>query len=340
MLPRHGFTFGVFLLARAARVKQRRKVDEWIDAARSPQSFLAAEVDLAKPVDVLFKLRLVWSAAGGIVVESRLLGLSESADRATLHGIARLLLAADPPMWLRVAVTSAGVAREYIPEEDLVALSWLGPDLDAVLLGVRADLTSPFQEPLRKAIGNAAELFILAALKMAGAQPLHVAKISDNYGYDIEVRVPVIKRIEVKAAGATTRGTFHLTRNEFDKSRYHGSEWKLIQVVFSSSAMLADQLDESHIEDVFELTHDTLFALVPPDSENFTWNESALIKPPPAAWRPADLSMDFTFTTPGFRNTPSYQEARHIKAIQQDPALRQKAHVAHPPGTSAPRRAW
>ncbi|MBB5807299.1 hypothetical protein F4560_007067 [Saccharothrix ecbatanensis] len=310
MLPRHGFAFGVFLLARAARVKRRREVDEWIDAARAPRSFLSAEVDLAKPVDVLFKLRLAWSAGGGIVVESRLLSLSESADRATLHGIARLLLAADPPLWLRVAVTSAGVAREYIPEEDLVALSWLEPDLDAVLLGARADLTSPFQEPLRKAIGDAAELFVLAALVRAGARPVHVARISDKYGYDIEAQVPVIRRIEVKAAGTTTRGAFHLTRNEFDRSRYHGKEWELIQVVFASSAMLADQLDASHIEDVLKLTHDTLSALIPPDSANFTWNESALIKPPPAAWQPANLQMDVTFTTPGFRNTPSYQEAR------------------------------
>lgn len=317
LLPRHGFVFGVFLLARAARIRPRRGIAEWVEAARSPRSFLAAEVDLTRPVEALLRLRLAWSTDDGIAVDPRLLRFSDSADRATMEGVARLLLASDPPLWLTIAVTTSEVAREYIPDEDLTALRWLEPRLDDVLRGARADLAEAAHEPLRKAIGDAAELFVLAALRRTGAQVLHVARISDRYGYDIEVREPVVRRIEVKAAGATTRGTFHLTRNEFDKSRLHTDEWRLLQVVFTGSALIADRLDSSHVAGVFELTHDALSSLVPPDSPTFAWNESALITAPPEAWRPAQLEIDPTFTAPGFRDISSYSPFVQLRSPQE-----------------------
>lgn len=300
MLPKHGFAYGVFLLARAARIKRRRSVAEWVDAARAPDSYLSTVTDLRSPAETLIQLGLAQSDAGGITLTSSLLELSDMADRATLRGVVRLLLATRPPQWLRFAVTSAGVAREYIPSLDLAALEWLEPDLDDVLLDVHADVGTVDRTPLRKAIGDAAELLVFAALDRAGAQPVHVARLSDSYGYDIETRKPV-SRIEVKAAGATTRGSFHISRNEFDKSQRYGVEWHLVQVVFSSAALVADTVDSSHVEGVFELSSDALAATVPADSPGFMWTESAYVTPPQTSWCTAKLTLDPDFTTPGFR---------------------------------------
>ncbi|MEJ2855025.1 MULTISPECIES: DUF3883 domain-containing protein [unclassified Saccharothrix] len=271
-------------------------------AARSPSSYLAATVELLGPVDAMCRLGLARVDGEGVFVDPVLLGLSDVADKFTLHNIARLLLVTDPPLWLSVAVTPTGVAREYIPQPDLAALRWLGPALDEVLSAAHADVAATHPDPFRKAIGDTAELFVLAALERAGAKPVHVAKISDRYGYDIEARKPKLRRIEVKAAGPASRGSFHLSRNEFDKSRRYGSEWRLLQVVFRTSALFAKTIDCSHVEGMFVLDGNALDRIVPADSTHFKWTESAAITCPDDQWRPARLSPDPTFTAPGLHH--------------------------------------
>jgi hypothetical protein len=147
--------------------------------------------DIAKG---LLKLDLA-SARGQIVLDDALDGLSEQADRSTLLAIARVLFRASPPSWLRFVVRDGNVAREYVPTADLERLSWMEPELDEVLLEAHGAFAAHEDEGFLKAMGDVAELFIMAALEHAGACPLHVSKLSDSYGYDIECVGKPVDRI-------------------------------------------------------------------------------------------------------------------------------------------------
>lgn len=300
MLPSHGAAYSVFMLADAARRAPRPDVEDWVRAARSRGSYLAAATDFHTPAAALIKLDLV-TAAGPIALAQPLLALGDTADRPTLESVARLLLAVAPPPWLPLAVTAGGLRREYIPSDDLAALSWLEPHLDQLLLDSHAALGHQREDHLRKQIGDAAELYLMAAFKCAERRPVHVAQLSDAYGYDIEIRNPTPERVEVKAAGPNTRGSFHLTKNEFDKSKLYGQQWRLLQVVFISSAFTAQALDASHVLTVQELTPGTLESLVPPDTLHFQWRQSATLTPPAGAWRSCQIPPDPRFAMPGFR---------------------------------------
>jgi hypothetical protein len=241
------------------------------------------------------------SAQDKIVIRKDFDGLSEQADRPTLLAIARVLFRSSPPSWLRFVVRDEHVAREYIPTEDLESLSWMEPELDQVLLDVH-NVDAAHDDGLLKAMGTVAELFVMAALERAGARPLHVSKLSDTYGYDIESAGKTIERIEVKAASQSTQTKFHISRNEFEKSSRYGHEWKLVQVIFSSKAFVSDRLDSSHIDSVRDLRHGVLQELVPADTKDFKWTKSAQISTTPEAWIPTNVILDPEFSTDGFRS--------------------------------------
>ena len=292
MLPSQGRCIAVFLLARVARLKVRQNVEEWVESARSASSFMAASVNLQQPAQALISCGLV-STGQGIQLGSALAPFTSAADRVTLFGIARLLLLASPPLWLNLAVDNQ-VKREYIPSWDLQELSWLDPDLDALLLEVRTALGDSSQDDLRRELGSAAELLIMSALNAAGVDALHVARISDAFGYDIECHSPSIDRIEVKAAGENTRGTFHLTRNEFDKSREYPNQWRLLQVVFMNRAFVQRRLDASNVLGIFQLRTGALGKVIPADTEAFRWTASAEVRPSPDEWFHAAIKLEST----------------------------------------------
>ena len=290
MLPSQGRCIAVFLLARVARLKVRQNVEEWVESARSASSFMAASVNLQQPAQALISCGLV-STGQGIQLGSALAPFTSAADRVTLFGIARLLLLASPPLWLNLAVDNQ-VKREYIPSWDLQELSWLDPDLDALLLEVRTALGDSSQDDLRRELGSAAELLIMSALNAAGVDALHVARISDAFGYDIECHSPSIDRIEVKAASENTRGTFHLTRNEFDKSFEYPNQWRLVQVVFMNRAFVQRRLDASNVLGVFQLRRGALSRAIPADTEAFRWTASAEVRPSPDEWFQAEIKLE------------------------------------------------
>ena len=292
MLPSQGRCIAVFLLARVARLKVRQNVEEWVESARSASSFMAASVNLQQPAQALISCGLV-STGQGIQLGSALAPFTSAADRVTLFGIARLLLLASPPLWLNLAVDNQ-VKREYIPSWDLQELSWLDPDLDALLLEVRTALGDSSQDDLRRELGSAAELLIMSALNAAGVDALHVARISDAFGYDIECHSPSIDRIEVKAASENTRGTFHLTRNEFDKSREYPNQWRLLQVVFMNRAFVQRRLDASNVLGIFQLRTGALGKVIPADTEAFRWTASAEVRPSPDEWVHAAIKLEST----------------------------------------------
>ena len=145
-------------------------------------------------------------------------------------------------------------------------------------------------------------LFVLAALARAGASPLHVSKLSDSYGYDIECSGVTVNRIEVKAASQTSQSKFHISRNEFEKSLHYGRQWRLLQVVFTNTAFVSDRLDSSHIASVRELRYGVLQELVPVDTQAFKWTESAQITTGSEVWGAPDIELDPDFHIAGFRH--------------------------------------
>lgn len=298
MVPSHGTTYAVFLLCHAARLSPRRNVDDWVRAARAQGSYLAAATDLATPARCLLAGGLA-AQAQSIVLAPALAGVSGKADRVTLCNIARVLLVTDPPAWLRIAVSPNGVAREYIPTADLRALQWLDPELDTLLLDVHREVSEPRDLEMRKRIGDAAELVVMAALRTSGHKPTHVALISDAFGYDIEISIPRKRRIEVKGCGTTSRGSFHLTRNEYEKCKLYGDEWALMQVVFASDAFVVPKIRPAHIIGIFEVRAAHVASAVPPDTPEFVWADSAVVTPSFQRWRCSTESLAEDFELPG-----------------------------------------
>lgn len=300
MLPNHGVTHAAFLLGYTARLNEVDSIEHLIMLARSQWTYLASATDLRVPAAGLLDLGLL-AVGRHVTLDTRLDALSHNADRRTMHGIARLLLRVAPPFWLWSAVSQGKVLREYIPSADLTALSWLEPDLDALLLSVHTELDAGRQQDLAKQIGDAAELILMAAFVYEGRSPIHVARYHDGCGYDIELPASPIARIEVKAASINTRGRFRLTRNEYDKARSWGSGWRLIQLVFSNQAFFVERIGGQHVVDVLELSADDILRLAPVDSAEFRWMESAEFQPDVNDWRKIAIKFDPNFTTLGFR---------------------------------------
>ena len=146
----------------------------------------------------------------------------------------------------------------------------------------------------------------MAAYQREGLNPTHVARFYDGCGYDIELPTCPIQRIEVKAASTNTQGQFILTRNEYDKSLVYGSEWCVVQVVFSPEAFFADKVTSAHIVKILAISADPIRHIAPFSSIEFRWLESAQFNLPLENWRPVTVQLDPNFSVNGFR-TPQGQ---------------------------------
>lgn len=300
MLPTHGAASGVFLLANAARHRSHQDVDAWTGAARGRSSFMAGAVDLDGCAQGILRLGLA-KISDTLRLGQVLFALSVRADRPTLTAISALLLRLDPPPWLSMVVRGGIVFREYIPSDDLRDLEWLEPYLDQLLIEAAEGLAKDHLEPLREALGRAGELVVLAAAAEAGFFALHVADVSNAYGYDIEIHTPSKQRLEVKSTTPASEGTFYLSRNEFNKCRQYGHEWRLVQVIFDSSVFTDDSISATHVLAISELFGRELLDFVPPDSATFRWAESAVIHPSIDSWHPSELQVPATLRLPSVR---------------------------------------
>ncbi|WP_292698191.1 DUF3883 domain-containing protein, partial [Microbacterium sp. 69-10] len=157
-----------------------------------------------------------------------------------------MFLEIDPPSWLQLAVVGDEVRQELIPSADRDGLAWLEPELEQILRDAHP-ASAQASSVLALGLGRAAELVIFAALDANGASPVHVAEISDRFGYDIESTGSSTSRWEVKGCTALTADRFHLTRNEYEVCRRYPDEWVLAQVQFNAAALIADEVSSTHI---------------------------------------------------------------------------------------------
>ena len=290
-LPSHGRCHAAFLLAHSVRLKPAATLDAWIGAATERSTIMAAASDVAGTAQILLASKLA-RLEDSIVLDQRLLRVSDRADRRSLVAIARLLLNCFPPGWVVSAVVDGEFLPEYVPEFDLQQLAWLGPDLAPIVLSVHHAITSATNDQLRKWIGDAGELAIVSALERVGLAPNHVSLVSDAYGYDIEYqRDKHLHRLEVKACVPSTAEKVIVSRNEYEAASTFASSWRLIQVCFASGIVVNRRATYSDILSIRELPSSLLVSLAPPLTKNFSWLEAAEFRPPDDYWNVSCLRV-------------------------------------------------
>jgi hypothetical protein len=289
MLPSRGCCHAVFLLVYSAKLKKYSDLEDWISATKSRATIMAAALNLSTVAGSLVSLNL--TALNPVLPIESLRTAGNEASVQTFENIARVLLESSPPVWLKVAVSEVGVSREYIPAADLEALSWLGGALDTILLDVFRSLNID-DDLFAKSVGDAGELVIVEALRQIGGNVVHVSRVSDSYGYDIEHHhAGRVARIEVKACSSLTADRFILSRNEFDKSQALKSEWTLLQVVFEAGAVFGAFVSSDDVVQIRELSAEVILRLSTPDSQSFRWKGSAEFRPAPEDWKICKLRL-------------------------------------------------
>ena len=294
-LPSQGRCHAAFLLAYSARLKPPTTLDAWISVALDRATIMAAATDLRGTADILLAAKLA-TVEDSVVVDTRLLRVSQQADHRSLAAIARLLLSRFPPGWVVSAVVDGEFRPEYVPDADLRRLAWLGPDLESIVLSVHRAITSAADDELRKLIGDAGELAVVSALQRIGVEPNHVALVSDAYGYDIEYGTDQdLHRLEVKACVERTADRVIVTRNEYETAVAFASSWTLVQVCFASLIVINRRATSSDVLDIRKLSASSLVSLAPPATDGFRWLDAAEFRPPQDLWSDSDLRVAADF---------------------------------------------
>ena len=294
-LPSRGRCHAAFLLAYSIRLKPAATREAWIAAARDRATIMAAATDIPGTAQILLAAELA-RVDGAVVLDERLLQVSERADHRSLVAIARLLLTRFPPGWIVSAVLDGEFRSEYVPDADLQRLAWLGPDLEAIVLSVHHAITSASDAKLRKHMGDAGELAVVSALERVGITPNRVSLVSDAYGYDIEYQSGQdLHRLEVKACVRGTADRVIVSRNENDKAAAFGSSWRLIQVCFATRIVLRKRATCADVHFIRELPASLLVSLAPPSMDGFRWLESAEFRPPHDSWNESHLRVAADF---------------------------------------------
>ena len=294
-LPSRGRCHAAFLLAYSIRLKPATTLEAWIAAAQDRATIMAAATDIPGTAQILLAAELA-RVDGSVVLDERLLQVSERADHRSFVAIARLLLSRFPPGWIVSAVLDGEFRSEYVPDADLQRLAWLGSDLAPIVLSVHRAITSASDAKLRKQIGTAGELAVVSALERVGIAPNHVSLVSDAYGYDIEYQTGQhLHRLEVKACVRATADRVIVSRNEYDKAAAFGSSWRLIQVCFATRIVVRKRATCADVLFIRELPTSLLVSLAPPSTDGFRWLESAEFRPPHDSWNESHLRVAADF---------------------------------------------
>ncbi len=295
-LPSRGRCHATFLLAYSARVRRCVDARAWITAALEKPTPMAASLDLNGTAQLLLDVGLA-KVDDVVQIARELARLDQVADLSTLKRIARLLIVRRPPDWLRNSVVEGRVAAEFIPAADLDALSWLGSDLDPIIVAAHRQLYGYKDEDLLKRIGDAGELMIMGALHALKRQPRHVSLVSDRFGYDIELNSQQGRYgLEIKTVVPTTADRVLLSRHEFDVAARMEDRWKIVQIAISSIAVVRGLICAADVTGIRELSSSALMQMAPPDTSAFRWSESAEFLPMDDMWVASDLEVPSGFS--------------------------------------------
>lgn len=294
-LPSRGRCHAAFLLAYSARVRRCYDVRAWLKATADKPTHMAASLDLVGTANLLLDAGLA-RADEEVVISRDLARLDKIADLTTLKAIAGLILLRRPPDWLRFAVSDGRLVGEFIPAADLDAMSWMGADLEAIVVTAHHRLYGMVDDALLKRLGDAGELAVISALRSQGLLPRHVALISDRFGYDIELDLNSQRYgLEVKTVVPSTAARVLISRNEFEVAQRMGDRWKIVQVIFSSKVIARRVATVDDVENIRELSSASLISMAPIEDGGFRWVEGAEFRPEASLWRASNLSVATDF---------------------------------------------
>lgn len=298
MLPNKGNCHSVFLLSRTLRLQKQNSLHAWLSTARSQVTLMASALDLERVAKDLLHSGLA-EIADEVLIDNRLFELSYHADHETFVNIARILFETYPPNWLLSAVSNNRVAFEYIPSTDLESLDWIGDQLEELISGNALPKIFQQDDELRRRLGSIGEQVVIASKRHVGAHVVHVAKISDSFGYDVESRVidqAAIERIEVKAALESTNHRFFISKNECEKARFYSNQWQLVQITFAASVLWKKEIFREDVLISRHLSSAKVTNLTNLDSESFRWLISAEVTPSVDDWNEYFLPLPENFS--------------------------------------------
>lgn len=136
------------------------------------------------------------------------------------------------PVWFRDA-DELVPCPDDLPEDALRAAQALGLDAETAFAHV-SNAWGKVDTAARELVGSAGELAFLELLQQnTTAEVVHVAAISDGYGYDIAVRKDDCEHhLEVKSTTRRGRITAYLSRNEYS-TMLRDPNWHLVLITLS-----------------------------------------------------------------------------------------------------------
>lgn len=300
-IPTRGMCHSVFLLAYAARTKPRRNTNEWVAGAQRLPTLMAEALGLNEAANLLRAEGLAWSEQESIMVDQRLVHAGSVATAETLGAIAKVLLQAAPPPWVKHAIRGGKVRWELVPSADARDLVWLGDLLEPLLLDLQHDTEE--SDRFRTWLGGVGESFLVASETARGAKVRHVALVSDAFGYDVESVLDAERLlIEVKTTVERNAGTFMVTKNEARSAATLAPDWVLMQVILKHSAIVDEHITLDHVVAVRSLRTARLEPLLPRDTPNGEWTGSARITAPDDAWTIDDYVAPTSWSVDGYRS--------------------------------------
>jgi hypothetical protein len=236
---------------------------------------------------------LISTVETSIVVDRKLDDAAgDSPSEAALERIAKILISVAPPPWFKTAIVNDELNMAFVPEQDRNNSSWLGVFFEHMMVGLHSEL-DPGAE-FRAWLGQAGESVVMANEINRGRNAKQVSKISDRFGYDVESTNGKSRYcIEVKTTTPNRSEIFHITKNETRKAATLRDEWKLVQIILRSEALLItkERLTSEDVEEARTLDAVTLLSLTPVDKNTGIWVDSAEITPPPSAWKSESLNL-------------------------------------------------
>ena len=300
-LPTRGLCHSVFLLAQSARVKRRKSIEEWIEAARRAPTIMASALAVDSVAEFLVSQRLAGIDEDGVSIDEDLVNAGAEACTETFAAIARIILHAKPPSWVSSAVIDGIVCSELIPTSDERALEWLEDLRDPLLIDIKKsnDQAGHF----RAWLGAVGESLVVTSERQSGRSVTQVSRISDSIGFDIDSLGPGGRRcIEVKTSLESTAERFFISRNETSKALSLGVNWYLVQIILRSNTATDDQITPAHVVGSRLLKASDLLQMLPSDTITGVWMDSARIMPPKEAWGAWNLVPNLVWRVPGYRS--------------------------------------
>jgi hypothetical protein len=288
-------------LVYAAKVDHPPSFAEWVDRARRIPAGQAHSHNLSDIASELMTVGLVRDEQGVIRVTG--LPSCDIANRSAKVRMAKTLLQRRRPSWLPLSGDVQRIVPNLVPREDLVALQWLGDDLNHILASL---LVPPAQDDTAVKLGWLGEHIVADAERGAGRHVDHVSEISASYGYDltsVSLSDGSVTKIEVKTAVENGAGRFYLSRNEYEQSRRYPDEWMLLQVVLDSRIIWTQEtLEPSVVIAIRSLPNEVLRRETVIDREWCAWKESVAFNLPLEGWREYRLSLpaDWRLANPLF----------------------------------------